>query len=61
MLNKSGIAAAGSVLLAATMAISPAYAEQSCADKCNSRGGLTTGQQKQKCISQCEDAHAGRK
>jgi hypothetical protein len=61
MLNKLRIAAAAFVLLAATIAISPAYAEQSCADKCNSRGGLTTGQQKQKCISQCEDAHAGRK
>jgi hypothetical protein len=61
MLNKFGIAACLFVLLAAMIAISPAYAEQSCADKCNSRGGLTTGQQKQKCISQCEDAHAGRK
>ena len=61
MLNKPGIAAAAFVLLAATIAISPVYAEQSCADKCNSRGGLTTAQQKQKCISQCEDAHAGRK
>jgi hypothetical protein len=61
MLNKLGRAAAAFVLLAATIAISPAYAEQSCADKCNSRGGLTTGQQKQKCISQCEDARAGRK
>jgi hypothetical protein len=61
MLNKRGVVVSALVLLAAAMAISPAYAEQSCADKCNSRDGLTTGQQKQKCISQCEDAHAGRK
>jgi hypothetical protein len=61
MLNKLGMALSVFVLLAAALAISPAGAEQSCADKCNNRGGLTTGQQKQKCISQCEDAHAGRK
>jgi hypothetical protein len=61
MLNKPGVVVSLFVLLAATIAISPAHAQRSCADKCNNRGGLTTGQQKQKCISQCEDAHAGRK